>query len=100
MVSIAVIELLVVLAEEVGAVVAAIRGAHHRVHVMAAGHLVVEHDAGMVVELDEDHRAVHPVVERRLVVEAAVPREPRLVEVGGDLFPLAPSACPSPVQLT
>ena len=93
------IELLVVLAEEVGAVVAAIRRAHDGVHVMSAGHLVVEHDARMVVELDEDRRAVHPVVERRLVIEAAVPREPRLVEVGDDFFPFT-SACPSPVQST
>ena len=80
------VELLVVLAKEVGAVVAAVRGAHDGVHVMSAGHLVVEHHAGMMVELDEDHRAVHPVVERRLVVEAAVPREPCLVEVGDDLL--------------
>ena len=39
------IELLVVLAEEVGPVVATVRAAHDGVHVMPAGHLVVERDA-------------------------------------------------------
>jgi hypothetical protein len=58
-----VVEPLVVLAQEVGAVVAAVGRAHDRVHVVARGHLVVKGDAPMVVELDEDHRAVDPVVE-------------------------------------
>ena len=88
--SAAVVELFVVLPKQIGAVVAAIRGAHDGVHVMSAGDLVVEHHAGMMVEFDEDHRAVHPVVERRLIVEAAVPREPCFVEVRDDLLASSP----------
>src|SRR4051794_30635990 len=80
------IELLVMLGEEVGAVVPTVRSSHDGVDVMAAGNFVVEHDTGVMVELDEDHRAVHAVVERRVVVEASVPREPRLVDVRGNLF--------------
>ena len=46
----AVVELLVVLPKEIGTVVTAVRSAYDRVHVVPAGDLVVEHDAGMVVE--------------------------------------------------
>lgn len=59
------IELLVVLTQEIGTVVTAVRGAHDGVDVMTAGSLVVDHHPGMVVELDQDHWAVHPVVEGR-----------------------------------
>ena len=99
MLSVVVIELLVVLAKEVGAIVATIRGAHDRVHVMTTGHLVVEHHPWMMVELDQDRRVVDAVVEGRLVIEAAVPREPRLVEMARTSSRFT-SACPSPAQLT
>src|SRR5499425_359894 len=57
-----VVELLVVLAQEVLAVVVAVRSAHHRVDVVARRVVVVERDPPLVIELDQDHRAVHPVV--------------------------------------
>ena len=46
---------------------------------------VVEHDTGVVVELDQHDGAVDAVVERILVAGAADPREPRFVEVCVDL---------------
>jgi hypothetical protein len=42
----------VVLAQEVFAVVVAVRGAHDGMDVVARGRVVVERDAGEVVELD------------------------------------------------
>ena len=41
---------------------------------------------------------MHPVVERRLVVEAAVPREPCLVEVGDDLLASSPRRARRPAS--
>ncbi len=81
MIALSVIELFVVLAEEIDAVVAAVGRAHHRVHVVSAGLLVVEGDTWVMIELHEDDWAVHPVVERRVVAGTAVPREPRVIEV-------------------
>jgi hypothetical protein len=42
----------------------------------------VEGDARMLVELDEDDRAVDAVVERLVTGGAAQPGEPRLAEMG------------------
>ena len=71
---VAVVELLVVLGEEIGAVVAAVRCADHGVHVKAGRFVVVEHDTRVVIELDEHDGTVHPVVERRVVAGSPVPR--------------------------
>lgn len=75
------IEALVVFGQQVSAVVAAVWRAHEHVDVVARRIDVVEDDAVVVVELDERHRAVHAVVERIGLAVAAVPGEPRLVEV-------------------
>ena len=61
--AVGVIEAFVVLTQQVQPVVASVRGAHHSVDVMGRGGGVVERHAGVVIELDEHHRAVHTVVE-------------------------------------
>src|SRR5262245_38389719 len=77
----------VVLAQQVAAVVVAVRRAHDGVDVVARRRVVVVGDAGLVVELNEDHRAQDSVIERACVVEWADPREMRVVKVALRLSP-------------
>jgi len=55
------VELLVVLAQEVLAVVVAIRAAHHRVHVIVRGLGTRQRNAALMIELDQDHRTVDAI---------------------------------------
>ena len=71
----------IVLAQQVLAIVVAVGRAHHRVDVVAGGSIVVEDDARLVVELDEDHRAEDAIVEGAGVIERADPSEMRLAQV-------------------
>ena len=57
-----VVEALVVLAQEVPAVVIAVRRADNRVDVVARRLVVVERDPPLMVELDEDDGAVEAIV--------------------------------------
>src|SRR5882757_1265588 len=54
----------VVLAQEVLAIVIAVGRAHHGVHVVLLGLVVIQEDPGMVVVLDDQHRTVDLVVAR------------------------------------
>src|SRR5262245_46397661 len=58
-----VIMLRIVLAQQVPPVVIAIWCAHHRMNVITRRRIIVVHDAGLVIELDEDYRAQDPIVE-------------------------------------
>src|SRR5699024_7294190 len=58
----------VVLAQQILAVVVAVRGSDHRMNVGARRPVVLEVDAPLVIELDQDHRALHPVVKRARLV--------------------------------
>src|SRR5689334_17200498 len=60
------------------AVVVAVRGAQHRVHVEGLRGVVVEEDAAVVVELGDQHRRLQPVVEDVARLRAADPAEPGL----------------------
>jgi hypothetical protein len=75
----------VVAAQEVLAVVAAVRGTDDGVHVEQFGFVVVEEYALVAVVLDEQDRAVHLVVEGVAVGVAADPRDVGLVEAGRTL---------------
>src|SRR5437870_5524745 len=44
----------------------------------------------LMVELDQDHRAVNPIVENATLVHASDPREVRLVDMPADFFHLHP----------
>ena len=66
---------LVVLAQEVDAVIVAVRRAHDGVHMEFRRLGVGQKHAGVVVELDEDHRALDAVVERARLRETADPAE-------------------------
>ncbi len=57
------VEPLVMLAEQIETVVAAVWRADDAVNVIARWHDIVERDARMVIELDEHDRALDPVVE-------------------------------------
>lgn len=92
-------EPLVVPAQQVGPVVVAVRGADHGVDVLARGHVVVEHDPGLVLELDEDHRAVEAVVEGAVRSAVTDPGETGVREMGGDLVHADPW-WPSAARLT
>src|SRR5712664_154358 len=52
-----VVEARVMLAQQISAVVVAVRRPDHRVDVVARGRVVVEGDPALVVELDQDDRA-------------------------------------------
>src|SRR5262249_35638309 len=75
----------VVLAEEVFPVVIAVRGAHNRVDVVPRWRVVVERDPPLVIELDEQDRTLHPIVEDARSSEVADPAERRRAEVALDL---------------
>src|SRR4051794_7364235 len=77
----AVVDLSVVLRQEALTVVVAVRGTDRRVDVLTSRLVLLESDTAQVVELDEDYRAVHTVVERIVIAGAAHPREVRLVDV-------------------
>ena len=81
-----VVEAGVVLAEQVAAVVVAVGRADDRVDVVPRRGVVVEHDPALVVELDEEDRAVQAVVEDVVLAEAAPPGEPGVGQVPGDLL--------------
>src|SRR6267142_2218063 len=70
-----VVELLVMLAQEILAVIVAIWRAHHGVDVIARRLLIAQRNAALMVEFDEDDRAVDPIIEYAVFVDAAHPGE-------------------------
>ena len=72
---------LVMLAQQVEAVVVAVRRAHDRVHVELCRLRIGQEHAGVVIELDERHRALDAVVERAVLAGAADPAEVRVAHV-------------------
>ena len=56
--------------------------------VLARRHRIDQSDPGLMIELDQDDRAVHTIVERAVIVMMPDPGEIRLVEMGFDLAKL------------
>src|SRR5271170_3386490 len=75
------------LAQEIAAVIVAIRRAHDGMNVVARRLVVVVDDARLVVELDEDYRREDPVIEGAMVVDRADPGEMSRVEMALHLGP-------------
>ena len=71
----------VMLPQQVEAVVVAVRRAHDGVDVEFRRLRVGQEHAGVVVEFNEGHRALHPVIERAVFREAADPAEMRVGQV-------------------
>ena len=71
----------IVLAQQVLAIVVAVRRAHDGVDVIARGLVVGIDDPRLVVELDEHDRAVDAVVERPVIVVRADPGKVRVAQV-------------------
>jgi hypothetical protein len=69
----------------------AIGRAHEHVDVIAGQRIVVEHDAGLVVEFDQDRGAQDAVIEQAAIAKRADPSKMRIAEV---TFGLGPSASP------
>src|SRR5579863_666002 len=65
----------VVPAQQIEAVVVAVRRPDDRVNVKFGRFWIGQEHAGMVVELDESHRTLYPVIEWTLFREAADPAE-------------------------
>ncbi len=78
--------LLVMQAQKIDAVIVAVRRAHDGVHVEFRRLGIGEKDTGVVIELDEDHRALNPVVERARFIEAADPAKMRVAEMPLDFI--------------
>ena len=76
-----VVGLFPVLPQQVLAVVIAVGSPHHGVDMISRGFVVVQEDTILVIELDKNHRAVHPVVEDAVLISAAHPRKVSLVEM-------------------
>src|SRR5688572_14152296 len=94
--------LTVMLPQEILAVVVSVRRAHDDVNVLAVGDVwvcrqVPEVRRPLMVELDEEHGAVNPVVEDAVRRTAADPGERGPVEMLTDL--LHPHACVSVVHV-
>jgi hypothetical protein len=74
--------LLVVLAQEIFAVVVAIRRAHHDVNVVPVGLLVLrERLTPLVVKLDDDNRALDTVVKHAVFFDSTHPGKMSLLEM-------------------
>src|SRR5882762_1222858 len=67
------VKVFVVLPQQILAVVVAIRSSHQSMNVEFLRMSVVQRDAGVVVEFDQDHRAVDSVVKRIFGAAAADP---------------------------
>ncbi len=89
--AVGVIEALVMLTQEVRPVIAPVGRAHDGVDVIGRGNGIVERHAGLVVELDEHHRAVDPVVEGPVVTHGPHPGEVGFVEMPVHLRHLHPA---------
>ena len=76
-----VVGLFSVLPQQVLAVVIAVGSPHHGVDMISRGLVVVQEDAILVVKLDENHRAVHPVIEDAVLISAAHPGKVGIVEM-------------------
>ena len=73
--------LLVVQAQEIDAVIVAVRRAHDGMHMELCRLGVGEKDAGVMIEFDEDHRALNPIIERARFLKAADPAKMRVGEI-------------------
>ncbi len=62
------VKLLVMLAQEIFTVIVAIRRRHHRVDVIARRFLVAQRDTALMIELDEDDRAVDSIIKHAMLV--------------------------------
>ena len=76
-----VVVLFVMLTQQVLAVVVAVWRSHQGMDVVARRLIVVDRDAALVVELDQDHRAVDAVIERAGRIAVSHPGEPGLVQM-------------------
>src|SRR5438045_4779257 len=68
---------LVMLPQQIESVIVAVRRAHDGVHVEFRRLRVGQEHPGVVVELDEGDRTLHPVIEWAVLTEAADPAEMR-----------------------
>ena len=91
------VEPLVMLAEQIQTVVAAVWRADNGVNVIARWHGIVERDAGMVIELDEHDRAMDPVAEGAIIGDRTHPGEAGLIQMLIHFGHLHPGVAP-PVQ--
>lgn len=66
----------IVLAQEISPVIVAVGRAHHGVYVVARGLFAFERQSRLVIELDQDHRAVDLVVVGVVLTVPADPGEP------------------------
>jgi hypothetical protein len=69
------VELLVMLAQEILAVIVAVRRPHHAVDVVGRRLLIAQRNAALMVEFDENNWTVHAVIEYAVLVDAARPGE-------------------------
>ncbi len=74
----------VVQAQEIDAVVVAVRCAHNRMHVKFRRLGIGQKNAGVMVEFDKDHRTLNPIVEWACLLESADPAEMRVGEMPFD----------------
>jgi hypothetical protein len=97
----AVVEPLVMLAEQIVTVVAAVWRVDDAVNVIARWHDIVERDARMVIEHDEHDRALDPVVEGAIIGDRADPGEVGLIQMlihFGHLHPRVALARPADID--
>ena len=76
---------LVVLAQQVEAVIVAIWRPHDGVDVEFGWLRIGQEHAGVVVKLNECHRALHPIIEWTILGKSADPAKMRILEMALDL---------------
>ena len=80
---------LIVLAQEIFTVIIAVGRAHDHVNMIFVGlGMLPKRDATLMIELDNDHRALQPVIKCAVVFDSAHPAKIGIVQVPFDLFEL------------
>jgi hypothetical protein len=82
------VELLAMLTQQVHAIVIAIWGAHDRMDMLTRWRVILQGDTTLMVELDEDDRAMDTIVEDTMLVNAAHPGKVRFFQMPVDFLQL------------
>ena len=83
--------LFIMFAQKIFAVVVAVGSAHDYMDVILVGLFVLaKRDTPLVVELNDDHRALDAIIENAVVIHAAHPAKIAIVQLALYLFHLQP----------
>ena len=71
----------IMLAQQILAIIVAVRRSHHGMDVVARGRVVIVDNAGDVIEFNKDYGTQDPIIERTYIIEWPDPRENSLTQM-------------------